>query len=196
MCKPSVKAIGPHVVYAVAAGNIAFLEKLRGLRYIDPKTSNHVCFIVQGLLQNLKPEPMLRWCKEVNLPLALDAFSVGACGDESTALRTAIKNGHTAMVRLLLEHGVDPEARGDPRIRQSTCELADQYCPEAYDIVRLAVEQRQRRLGVDYVAPTYCKYDRMKNRPFLMQYTFHALTIRKDGIEYVWHKDYRQQSRA
>jgi hypothetical protein len=128
--------------------------------------------------------------RERNLPMVKTTIAVQTqCPDSSLyistnyALRDAIVQNSEDIVRFLLDHGADPEARFPFRIAQakkrpltSTCELA-RPDSKVYYMVKKAIEQKVAKLGGDYQPPQYFVWSKKEQKDILVAYTYHPPKI-------------------
>lgn len=153
-------------------------------------------YIVYGLVRNANPEPILRFCIKEGLfsendpsedgrdllseavirgstGLAKAAFAVNAYADCPTALRAAISHGDAPMVRVLLDHGVDSEARMHQPPEKTTWELACDDNEIRFLLCR-AIKEKMEALGSNYRAPHQVSRASPKDKCVLVAYTLHA----------------------
>lgn len=185
---------------AVAADNYGFLSKLRQVGYLSKDVSEYANEIISGLDLSHNPEPTLRFCIQEkllyaretrigriadrlqhllslavsrrNVLLAKAALAVNAHTEHPVALRTAIKNHDLTMVQLLLDNGVDPEAKADCPAEQSTCELACSMS-EIYEELKRAIHQKMKALGKDYRFLRHLVGVNEGGEAIYVAYTFH-----------------------
>jgi hypothetical protein len=203
LAKPSLSQVGYWIRVAVASSSLNALRTIRGCGYLQHSMRKYAVYIVYGLVRNANPEPILRFCIKEGLffendpseygrdllneavyhestGLARAAFAVNAYADCPTALRVAIKKGDAPMVRVLLDHGVDPEARMHQPPERTTCELACKYPasehPEIRYLLCRAIKEKMKALGSNYRAPHQITRASPKDKWVLVAYTFHAPT--------------------
>jgi hypothetical protein len=193
--KPSLDTICSWIFRAVESGSLTALKTLQNNGYFQLDIVHYEHFIVKGLIENPDPEPVLRFCiqqdlLEVHCPydtpgllsravyegsvrLAKAFFAVNAYDDFPEALRAAIRYNDEPMVRVLLENGVDPEARVHPPPSVTTCELASAN-PAIYDMLKDAIQKKMLALGDNYRAPHQSIASHAKRGMINVAYTFHA----------------------
>ena len=131
-----------------------------------------VCCTADGLVQR---EWLVPVCIEPKSSsrLAKAAFAVNAYADCPTALRAAISHGDAPMVRVLLDHGVDSEARMHQPPEKTTWELACDDNEIRFLLCR-AIKEKMEALGSNYRAPHQVSRASPKDKCVLVAYTLHA----------------------
>jgi hypothetical protein len=100
--------------------------------------------------------------------------SIGYSGsDSATSFRKAIKNNDPAIVKLLLQHGFDPE--GDYRVPEhgSTMDISRKDSA-VYHILHKAILNKIKRQGDDYDKPNHWVWNAKKQKDELIAYSFTA----------------------
>ena len=194
--KPSLSQVGYWICEAVKSSSLNALRTIRGCGYLQHSMRKYARYIVYGLVRNANPEPILRFCIKEGLffendpfkngrdllseavdlrstSLAKASFAVNAYADCPTALRAAISHGDAPMVRVLLDHGVDPEARMHQPPEKTTWELAcDDF--EIRFLLCGAIEKKMKALAPNYRPSHQVSRASPKDKWFLVAYTFHA----------------------
>lgn len=193
--KPPFSLIGLLTEYAVASESEKTLITMCKLGYFQRHMKHYGEYIIKGLARSARPELILRFCVResflcehdplgnhtylINLAvrygstrLAEAAFAVNAYGDYPAALRAAIGRSDVAMVRTLLDNGVDPEARMHTPVKETTCELSHNY--EICKALREAIVNKMKALGPNYRPPHQILYTDKKVEGVLVAYTFYG----------------------
>ncbi|KAF2994681.1 hypothetical protein E8E13_001948 [Curvularia kusanoi] len=179
VAKPPLRTVQHWVELAAsssdACGTLVTMQKLGFLRH----NHNYHKAIAMGLMLNPKPEYVLRICIKERLlhehsliewrgyqswtlleiaiagdksALVKAVLAVNAPANMSESLRFAIWSDSCAAVRVLLDHGADPEAPMQPPAIETTCELAEDN-PGISKMIKKAIEKKKDALGTRQYAP-------------------------------------------